>query len=455
MPRLFEKSLSWALYHPINNSILKRILEESIGESFREITPISRELPVVLEMKTDYTIAGYATGWQVHYVDLVVLARKKSEDYLICVEVKERANRNSLKQAMKYTAGLLTTIIPDAHNKRGDIYQFYSEQVFNFKHSLDVLYRMREPSPNRNLKLVALVAAVKAPPYEARSEVKFTLGLKRLAKKHEVELPERAIVAKIENGDRLIRRLAGERAKYIAKIYRNNEAIVKALYKAVSNNKIVKFATTKNGKPMLFLYPSGIIEFKSYAKAYRFHNEYRTPLEIINALDRGSGNRFFLQFFLNGTNNPVYFFQVKEDRFLTFQHREPNWLHYNGTFNEYIATDAKPIRSKPEAGDVLCLSYGQYFISNKKLRGLSRKIVLIPEKVYPPCKDTPAGFSTTLICPRVKKARYQNYVRPFLSNKEALETLNMVSAQNDRQKLLFDFDAKDVPFICTPIRICR
>jgi hypothetical protein len=449
LPRLQEKTLSWALYHPANRNFLKNLIERVLEQSFEEVTPICRELPVLLEMKADYTIAGYATGWQVHFVDLVVLARSKKEDYLIAVEVKTRAGSNAAKQAMKYVAGLLTTIIPKAHNRRGDIFQFYAEQVFAYKKSLDILETIRKT--RQKLNFAALLIAEKLS-YGSMGQpiVRFTPGIKKLAKDHAVQLSDKALITLISNVDPLIAHLARKRAEEISTKYHGNEAILRAAKAALLKRKVIKFSSTEKGNAKLFLYPSGTIEINNGSKALRHVNGRYSPLKILNALEDGSGGRFYLQYFLNGTNNPVFFLEVKKNDFLGFQHREPNELHCNGIFNEYIATDAKPFTTKPEAGDVFCPAYGQYFVApDRNLQGLARRITLIPDKVYPSRKDPPKSLHTLIISPRVKKARYNNLVRPYLTNSEAIKALN--SCSNDVS--FFYFNNTDVPFICNGIRV--
>ncbi len=220
------------------------------------------------------------------------------------------------------------------------------------------------------------------------------------------------------------------------------------------NGRVIRFSTTENGVSKFFLSPSGTIDIDSHSRACRYSNGEYSPFGIIRALDNGSGRQFFLQFFLNGTNNPVYFLQVGDDRFLGFQHREPIQLHCNGVFNKYIATDAKPLRDRPEAGDVVCLARGQYFVAtDKRLKGLSRKLTLIPDKIFPPREDPPASFYTLVICPRVKKARYENRVRPYLSNAEALKAMSKTSGKQDWERSFFDYSSGDVPFICNAIRM--
>jgi len=88
-----------------------------------------------------------------------------------------------------------------------------------------------------------------------------------------------------------------------------------------------------------------------------------------------------------------------------------------------------------------------------RLKGLSKKLTLIPDKIFPLRKDPPAGFYTLVICPRVKKARYENRVRPYLSNVEALKAMSKASGKQDWEHSFFDYSSGDVPFICNGIRI--
>lgn len=271
---------------------------------------------------------------------------------------------------------------------RGTIFQFYTEQVFTYKNAQNILGKIRQSKKLDRIKLVALLRAEKPLSlFNKNSSVKFTKGLKNLAKKYEIQLPESTEVFRITNGVQLISELAKKRAEDIIQLYNNDKYVIAAAKKALVQNKVIRFNTTEEGKTKLFLYPRGIVEVKNGSRAHRYNNGRFSPLKILGALDDGSGGRFYLQFFLNGINNPVFFLQIGEDNFLGFQHREPYELHCNGIFNEYIATDAKPLRETPEAGDVLCIAHGQYFIDhNNDMKGLARRLILIPDKRARACR---------------------------------------------------------------------
>ncbi|MFW6116993.1 MAG: hypothetical protein ACOC6G_00225 [Thermoproteota archaeon] len=446
--RLKEKRLSWALYHPVNNQPLKQTLQNITGKKLKTIVPVARELPVLLEMKMDYTLSGYATGCQVHLMDLLVYGREDHRDYLFVIEVKNRAAKNSPKQAMKYVAGLLNTLIPNAHHRRGEIYQFYLEQVFKIKQLDHLIDRIRE-GKGRPLKIIPLLLAEKAPYKAYSSQVKFTKGLIKTAQEKNLPLPREAVVHQLGNSAQLIHSLARARAEEIKSLYADDPSFAQAADRAVKQRQVIKFSTTEQGTPQLFLLPSGKIKLQSRSRAVRYSSEYH-PLQILQALRENSGGKFYLQFFLNGTNNPVYYLQIEDQKYLAFQHRDPYTLNCNGAFNQYIARDCKPIRKQPEAGDVFCLAQGQYFTSkDQQLKGLALRLTLAPDQIHPPTSQPPSSFYTLLLTPKVNQARADNQVRPFLSNKQALNILD----KTQDQKQIFQYNPANTPLIHTGIRI--
>lgn len=448
MPALEEKTLSWALYHPCNSCYLHRILELMTGETFREVIPICRELPIISEVKSDYTVAGYATGWRIEFIDLLVMARAQTADYLIIIEVKRRVGRNSGRQALKYVGGLLTTLFPTAHHPRGALYQFYADQIFTYKNCNDTLQSLRNSQRDQPIHLVAAVIAEhRSRRIQSPSPVRYTPGLQRLSTKYRIILPKTPVFHYIQDKSQLITNLVQARAEAIQSLYSENKAIIQATHQALHDNKVIRFTTTENQITKLFIYPNDEIVVNNGSHAYRYSMQRLEPLELLQALDTHSGGRFYLQFFLNGINNPVLFLQIGADQFLSLQHNNSYQLHHNGIFNEYIATDAKPITTTPEAGDVICLMHGKYRIqSDPALRGTARQLTLNPDAVFPKHDTPPQSLTTTIVSPRVKKARYENSVRPFLSNREA-------QAAVINPEAIFQYDNSYCTFICTGIRM--
>lgn len=443
---LKEKTLSWALYHPINQDFLLKLLSEISNQQLDKIIPIGRELPVLLDMKSDYTIAGYTSGGGVHFIDLLVYGKTSSIDYLFIIEVKNRAPKQSPKQAMKYFAGLLTTLNSEAHNPRGNIFQFYIEQVFRAK-SLEKIVKRIQTGTGKALKIIPLILSEQISHSNYDSNVNFTYGLRKLAQERNILIPTTAKVVKLSEPRVLVRRLSKKRANDIVELYDNDPSFRKSAEQVKLLNKVIKFSTTENGVSKFFLLPKGIIKIESPSRAVRHEYEW-TPLRVLDKLVSASEGNFYIQFFLNGTNNPVYYLQVETNTYFAFQHRDPFLFQFNGSFNEYIARDAKPLTPIPEAGDVITLAHGKFKIEKDfDLKGLACVLCFYPKYYYSDI-NIPKSFQTVLLSPKTKKARITNHVRPFLSNKIA----NVALSKKKYEKEIFDYTEYSIPIIHSGIR---
>ena len=302
----------------------------------------------------------------------------------------------------------------------------------------------------RPLQIIPIVITKKATSSEYSSEVNFTSGFKNLATEKQIQVPETVKVYETKNSDYLISRLSKARAKYIVEKYGEKTSFRTVAEYVKKLNKVIKFSTSENESSKYFLLPTGTANLSHPSKAIKYDTAW-SPLQILKHLDNSSGGKFYLQYYLNGTNNPVYYLQSGFNKYFAFQHRHPFLLHYNGEFNEYIAKDAIPIISSPEAGEVICLAQGVYTISkNNNLKGLSRLLSFYPDTIFPNIPNPPQRIDTILLTPKVQKARSTNEVRPFLSNQIASNSIH-----SNLESSIFDYTPQNIPFLTTGLKIIR
>jgi hypothetical protein len=126
--------------------------------------------------------------------------------------------------------------------------------------------------------------------------------------------------------------------------------------------------------------------------------------------------------------------------------------HLNGVFNEYIAMDAKPLREKPEAGEVLLITNGTYTVKKSNLNGIAIKIKMTPEEPVKLNNKTLNNLHILLLTPKILKAEYNNLVRPYLTNEEAINVLEQAKKEKSQNKI-FDYTQEDIPLITTGVTL--
>jgi hypothetical protein len=446
-----EKVLSWALYDEVNMERLKQLLEEVVG-SIREFTQLVRELPLLVEIKTLDSVqvfSGYGTGFTVVKADLIAAGKVDDTNSIFVIEVKERMNKSAVLQAVSYTAGLINTAFSDGHNPRGDIYQLYLEKILSHKNS-DILGKLQDEDKEIQIfpVIIGLDNRIRDIP-----KYRFTKGFTKRANKFGIKINSPKIIQiNKEDSVDLIKKLALKKASYLTELHPEIPDLEQILVEEAKKGRVAKFTTTRKGEGRILFYPEGERILKVPTPAVVYDQDIQ-PLDIFEILQsQRTPKKFFVQFFLNGINNPVYLFEIESNRYLGLEHRKQYMKHLNGVFNEYIAMDAKPLREKPEAGEVLLITNGTYTVKKSNLNGIAIKIKMTPEEPVKLNNKTLNNLHILLLTPKILKAEYNNLVRPYLTNEEAINVLEQAKKEKSQNKI-FDYTQEDIPLITTGVTL--
>lgn len=446
-----EKVLSWALYDDVNRESLKQLLEERVGviHGFKQLV---RELPLLVEMKNlNYVrvFSGYGTGFMVVKSDLIATGEVDSTYSVFVIEVKERMSKSAVLQAVSYTAGLINTAFSDGHSPRGDIYQLYLEKILRHKNS-ELLRGLQDE--DKEIQIFPVIIGLDNKIGEI-PEYRFTEGFLKRANKFGIKIKSpKIILINREDSIDLVKKLTFRRASYLTELYPDIPNLEQMLIEEAERGRVARFTSTRRGEGRILFYPEGERTLEVHSPPVVYDQEIQ-PLDIFEILqNQRTPKKFFVQFFLNGINNPVYLFEIEPDMYIGLEHRQQYMKHLNGVFNEYIATDAKPLREKPEAGDVLLITNGTYTVKKSNLNGIAIRIKMTPEEPIKVGDTALNNLNILLLTPKLLKAEYNNFVRPYLTNEEAKNMLERAKKEKSQNKI-FEYKQGDIPLITTGVTL--
>ncbi|MHA1765031.1 MAG: hypothetical protein ACTSVK_02105 [Promethearchaeota archaeon] len=437
-----EKWISTALF-----STKKNLLEiiRKINPNITDIIPICREAHLIAEIREikknnkdkKNKLAGYASGWKILKTDLLIYGKIGNRNILFPIEIKKTASLDAKRQVVNYGYAIVLTLLPDLHAKRAKIYELYLKKILEIKKLSFLIKELK----NGNLIIQPLIIYEKINKKSRNFKIAENSDLIEISKGFKEKINElnlrisdvQLYQLDLELKTRILEDYKNLRIKDLIKIYPKYE---KDFLDLGRKDLIIKYT---NNHGIYFADFNGNENFINWKHSHATRVGDATP-KIFEELKNNSG-KFHLQFFINGINNPVYYLELENEIYAAFEHRFPNQLSFNGYVNKYIAEDSIPHHTIPEAGEIYCIEDGTYktvIVSNTNIIKLVLKC------------NTGEKFETYLISPKVRRADYNNLIRPFLTIRDVRK---QIQKAGNNQKQIYDFTRRDAPIIITGIRI--
>ena len=393
MRRPLEKTLSFALSHPVNHETLRNIVSEAIGEDIKNFKFISREFPIPIQSKTEKSpiFALFKSGTAVNHADMLVYGKIGKQDAFFVIEFKYNITVQAFEQLAGYTLSIPTQLIDfnkckDHIGRDARIYRAYADAFMQH-------CNLKATAEKGNFTIVPILISITRPPKTFKKPIKksekyVTIEFETTKyKNHYGAYTTKKLIEFLSNNNVSI----GLNNDYKIGVlsledYRDGYQLVKEIFRSYVNsrieelcekfpNKEEKIKTTIEQKYRHHFIPKFItsslikretrtyIEFmpiygealnstrekisdeieKSYPVRYGPLDFHQLQKALIDAEDP----EFIVQLFPSGVTKPIYYFKIGEDKYVALQHFKEYCLRFDGIFNNVIAKDAFPFTKKP------------------------------------------------------------------------------------------------------------
>lgn len=172
MRRLLEKTLSFALSHPVNHETLRNIVSEAIGEDIKNFKFISREFPIPIQSKTEKSpiFALFKSGTAVNHADMLVYGKIGKQDAFFVIEFKYNITVQAFEQLAGYTLSIPTQLIDfnkckDNIGRDAKIYRAYADAFMQH-------YNLKAIAEKGNFAIVPILISITRPPKTFKKTIK-------------------------------------------------------------------------------------------------------------------------------------------------------------------------------------------------------------------------------------------------------------------------------------------
>jgi len=170
--KLLEKTLSFALSHPVNHEILKGMISETIGEDIKNFKFISREFPIPIQSKTEKSpiFALFKSGTAVNHADMLTYGKIGKQDAFFVIEFKYNITVRAFEQLTGYTLSIPTQLVDfnkckDHIGRDARIYRAYADAFMQH-------CNLKATAEKGNFTIVPILISITRPPKTFKKPVK-------------------------------------------------------------------------------------------------------------------------------------------------------------------------------------------------------------------------------------------------------------------------------------------